>query len=166
MLFVQRVIPVLALAISGLWSAAAVAYDVNLYRSVQRLEKASLTLSANMTYRTHRYFNKNLVNDARELAHAAASLKRAVRNNASKVKIGQKYSILNYRFYHLMTELGFRNYRYEDFRGRHIGYDVHKVQRNFYDIQNVLTRYGVEDHRYYDYRHNKELQRSNRKYYY
>lgn len=149
----------------GAWAGTASAYDTTLYRNVAQLQKAAKTLSTNLTYRTHRYYNKNVVNDSRNLARAARTLKMAVRNKLTQTQVQRRFEKLSYRFNHLMGNLGYRNYSYNGYSARNIGYDVHNVQRSFDLVSRTFTgyRYGrryrypghrYPGHRYPGYRYN------------
>lgn len=155
---VTRAMSVSLMLFSVIWAGTALAYDKTLYSRVGQLQKAANTLSTNLTYRTHRYFNKNVVNDARNLARTAKNLKFAIRNKAANARIHNLFSKLNYRFNYLMSNLGYQNYNYnsynsyDGYRARNIGFDVGNVQRTFHMVHLAFGGYRYDGYRYGGYR--------------
>jgi len=128
---VSRVVLVSIMMFLGGWAGSVLAYDNNLYWKVSKLEKESWSLSKNLN-RSHLYRSRSAVNDARNLARAAKSLKWAVKNNQSQRLIHRKFTTLRYRYDHLMRYLGYRDRRYYGYRERHIGHHIRRVQNSFH----------------------------------
>jgi len=143
----SRFFPILLTLFLGSWASNALAYDTNLYRKVAQLEKQSWSLSNNLA-KSHLYRGRNAINDARNLAYAARSLKWAVKKSHSRAIIHRKFTTLKFRYNHLMRKLAFRDDRYSGYRERHIGSHIRQVQRSFHITYRAFNGRGYERYRY------------------
>lgn len=153
---VSRAVSVSVLLFSGLWVSSAFAYDNNLYHKASKLEKESWSLSKNL-YRLGLHRGRDSVSNARNLAHAARSLKWSVKNNNSKDVIHRKFTTVQVRYDQLMRLLGYRDYR--GYRGyehkeRHVDQHIRKVQNSFHATFRAFGGRGYNYYRRGDPRYN------------
>ncbi len=139
---VSKAISVSVILFSGLWTVSAFAYDNNLYHKASKLEKESWSLSKNL-YRLHG--SRDSVSNARNLAHAARSLKGSVKNNNSRDVIHRKFTTVQVRYDQLMRFLGYRDYRGYGHRERHVDQHIRKVQDSF---QAAFRAFGGRGYNY------------------
>lgn len=144
---ISRFLPVLMALFLGSWASSALAYDTNLYHKVLKLEKESWSLSNNLG-KSHFYRSRSAINDARNLAYAARSLKWAVKKGHSRSLIHRKFTTLKFRYDHLMRKLTYRDDRYNGYREAHIGQHIRRVQSSFHNTFRAFNGRGYERYRY------------------